>query len=70
MCKTDTTLSTNEEVNEADLNKLIKLLEDKKPRIKYQNSDGGYFYTYLDDKSSKNWIKMIKIYKKLLELYK
>lgn len=70
VCKTDTSLSTNDKINEDKLDRLIELLKDKKSRIKFFNSeDDSYFYSYIDDKTCKNWIKMIRNYQKLLVLY-
>lgn len=69
-CTSITTVSTNEKIREGDLRRLVKLLEDKDSRIKVQNGDGGYTYVYLSDACCKNWVRMIKIYQKLLKLYK
>jgi hypothetical protein len=63
------TLSSNSKDREEQLNKIIKIFEQKKVRVRVYGDDGASVVLKLTESQRKNWLGVFKKYKKLLKEY-
>lgn len=63
------TFSGNKKVNNKKLDRLITVLKNKNVSVRVKGLGASYFEVTLNESERKNWLNVIKDYKKLLDLY-
>lgn len=63
-------LSSNSKKQTSQINKLIKILKQKKVKVRiYHYEDGNYIFYQLTESERKNWLAVVQKYKKMLKEY-